>query len=133
MTKHLNSKVEEMSPDKLIAGMTPPVKVASGVIAKLATAATYARGTVLCRSSGTGGNGKLKILGTTPASDETLTPDCILCDDEEIGTVEDVNAAVYVAGCFNSKAITVVEGHTVTQADIDKLRERGLYLAELLD
>ncbi len=133
MAKHLNDKVDSMSFDKLIAGMTPPVKVASGIITKLATAATYKRGTVLCRSSGTGGDGKLKILGTTAASNETLTPDCILCDDEEIGTSADTNAAVYVAGCFNKDALIVSGNYTITQADIDKLRERGLYLAELFD
>ena len=65
MAKHLNDKVGSMEYDKLIAGITPPVKVASGIITKLSAAATYPRGTVLCRSSGTGGDGKLKILGTT--------------------------------------------------------------------
>ena len=55
MAKHLNDKVGSMEYDKLIAGMTPPPKVASGVITKLATAATYPRGTILCRSSGTAG------------------------------------------------------------------------------
>lgn len=63
MAKHLNDKVGSMEYDKLIAGITPPVKVASGIITKLSAAATYPRGTVLCRSSGTGGDGKLKILG----------------------------------------------------------------------
>ena len=54
MAKHLNDKVGSMEYDKLIAGITPPVKVASGIITKLSAAATYPRGTVLCRSSGTG-------------------------------------------------------------------------------
>lgn len=133
MTKHLNSKVDEMSYDKLISGMTPPVKVASGIIAKLTTAATYKRGTVLCRSSGTGGDGKLKILGTAAVENETLTPDCVLCDDEDIDTTVDTNAAVYVAGCFNPDALIVASGYTITRADMDKLRERGLYLAPLWD
>ena len=43
MAKHLNDKIGSMEYDKLIAGMTPPPKVASGVITKLATAATYPR------------------------------------------------------------------------------------------
>ena len=68
MAKHLNDKVGSMEYDKLIAGITPaPWKVASGVITKLTAAATYPRGAVLCRSSGAGGDGKLKILGTTAA------------------------------------------------------------------
>ena len=131
MAKHLNDKIGSMEYDKLIAGMTPPPKVASGVITKLATAATYPRGTILCRSSGTGGDGKLKILGTTAGSNETLTPDCILCDDEDIGT--DANVAVYVMGCFNEDALTVDDEYTITQADKDTLRERGIYLAQVLD
>ena len=117
MAKHLNDKIGSMEYDKLIAGMTPPPKVASGVITKLATAATYPRGTILCRSSGTGGDGKLKILGTTAGSNETLTPDCILCDDEDIGTDADANVAVYVMGCFNEDALTVDDEYTITQAD----------------
>lgn len=133
MAKHLNGKVGSMEYDKLIAGMTPPVKVASGIITKLSVAATYPRGTILCRSSGTGGDGKLKILGTTAGSSETLTPDCILCDDEEVDTDADANVAVYVMGCFNEGAVTVKEDYDITQADRDALRERGIYLAQVLD
>lgn len=133
MAKHLNDKVGSMEYDKLIAGITPPVKVASGIITKLSVAATYPRGTVLCRSSGTDGDGKLKILGTTAAESETLTPDCILCDDEDIGTDADANVAVYVMGCFNEDAMTVDDEYTITQADKDTLRERGIYLAQVLD
>ena len=133
MAKHLNGKVGSMEYDKLIAGMTPPVKVASGIITKLSVATTYPRGTILCRSSGTGGDGKLKILGTTAGSSETLTPDCILCDDEEVDTDADANVAVYVMGCFNEGAVTVKEDYDITQADRDALRERGIYLAQVLD
>jgi hypothetical protein len=121
-----------MTYDKLIAGMTPATKVASGTVRKLAAAATYARGTVLARSSGTAGDNKLVILGTAPVTNEVLTPDCVLCDDTDIGAADE-NAAVYVAGCFNYDALSVKSGYTITQADIDKLRERGIYLGELLD
>lgn len=133
MAKHLNDKIGSMEYDKLIAGMTPPVKVASGIITKLSAATTYPRGTILCRSSGTGGDGKLKILGTAAGSSETLTPDCILCDDEEVGTDADANVAVYVMGCFNEGAVTVKEDYDITQPDRDALRERGIYLAQVLD
>lgn len=129
MAKHLNDKIGSMEYDKLIAGMTPPVKVASGVIAKLTgSAAAYSRGTVLAKSAA---DGKLYLLGSeTP---EDLTPDCILCDDEEIGTDADANVAVYVMGCFNEEALTVKEEYDITQADRDALRERGIYLAQVLD
>ena len=41
MAKHLNDKVGSMEYDKLIAGITPPVKVASGIITKLSAAAGH--------------------------------------------------------------------------------------------
>lgn len=130
MTRHLNRKVDEMEYDKLIAGMTPPVKVASGIIAKLAAATEYPRGAALSKSTK---DGKLYLLGTAAAEGDTLTPDCILCDPETVETTEDAPAAVYVAGCFNIGTLTVAEGYTITQADKDKLRERGLYLAQIWD
>lgn len=133
MAKHLNRLVGELTYDKLIASMTPPVKVASGTIEKLSSDVTYKRGCVLCRSGGTGGNGKLKLLGTSAASEEVLTPDCILCDDEEMGSAADVNAAVYVSGCFNPDSLIVKDGYSMSQDDIDKLRERGLYLSQIFD
>ena len=133
MAKHLISKVDAMEYDKLIAGLDPSVKVASGVITKLSAAATYKRGTILARSSGTGGDGKLKILGTTAGGDETLTPDCIRCDDTDVGTDADVNTAVYVKGCFNEDALIVNGEYELTQADKDTLREKGIYLAQVWD
>lgn len=130
MAKHLNEKIGSMEYDNLISDLTPPVKVESGVIAKLTAAATYARGTVLAKSTK---DGKLYILGTTAETGDTLTPDCILCDPEDVGTTEDVVAAVYVAGCFNPGAIKVKDGYTITEADKDKLRERNLYFKSILD
>ena len=129
MAKHLNGKIGTMEYDKLIASMTPPVKVASGVITKLTgSAATYSRGTVLAKSAA---DGKLYLLGSeTP---EDLTPDCILCDDEEIGTDADANVAVYVMGCFNESAVIVKEDYDITQADRDALRERGIYLSQVMN
>ncbi len=67
---------------------------------------------------------------TTPAVEaqdaEILTPDCILCDNEDIGISADVPVAVYTAGCFNTDKVTVADGYTMTEADKDKLRERGI-------
>lgn len=129
MATHLNRKVGEMSYDNLIAGITPPVHVSSGVIRKLAADAEYKRGTVLAKSSV---DNKLVILGTTAETQETLVPDCILCDDTNIGTAADVNVAVYTAGCFNKEALIVKSEYTLSEADKDKLRERGIYLGTVL-
>lgn len=129
----LYDNVGTMTYDKLIADNTPPVKVASGVITKLTVEATYKRGTVLCRSSGTAGDGKLKILGTTPETNEVLTPDCILCDDVVVGTAADAVAAVYVMGCFNIDALIADDDYTWTQPDKDALKERGIYLGKIFN
>ncbi len=130
MAKTLNHVAGEMVPDQLIAGMTPPPQTASGTIAKLSTAATYKRGTVLAKSAK---DNSLCILGTTAASGDTLTPDCILCDDTEVGTEAGTAAAVYVMGRFNVDALSVADSYTMTEADKDKLRERGIYLAQVWD
>ncbi|HCS73025.1 MAG TPA: head decoration protein [Clostridiales bacterium] len=124
----LNKKIGTVTYSNLIAGMDPPVHINSGTIRKLAVETTYPRGTVLSKSSGTAGDGKLVILGTTAATDETLTPNCVLCDDVVVGAATDVNTTVYTAGCFNADALTVKDAYTMTEADKDKLRERGIYL-----
>ncbi len=102
-----------MEYDGLITGLNPPARVEGGVIGKLSAPATYKRGTLLGKSSDTG---LLSIY------DGSTTPDCILCDDTEIGTEEDVEAVVYAAGCFDPAKLTLAEGYTLTQADKDKLR-----------
>ncbi|MDF2984892.1 MAG: hypothetical protein K0R50_402 [Eubacterium sp.] len=130
--KHLNRKVGKVAYDKLLAGVSPAVHVNSGVIRQLGATATFPRGTVFAKSSGSAGDGKLVILGTTAITNETLTPDSILCDDTEIGTTAAVNAAVFTGGCFNIDALTVKDGYTLSEADKDKLRERGIYLGTVL-
>ena len=125
MANHLNKDIGSMEYDKLFADQTPQALVGPGVIRKLGVAATYARGTVLAKSSA---DNKLVILGTTAESGETLVPDCVLCDDTSVGTSADSNAAVYTAGNFNVNGLTVKSGYTMTESDKDKLRERGIYL-----
>ena len=117
----LNRKVGEMNYDGLITDLNPPVQVRGGIIAKLSAEATYPRGTVLAKCDA---DDKLYILGTT-GGDEYV-PDCILCDETEIGTTDDINVAVYTAGCFDPNKVTVDTGYTITEADKDKLRERNI-------
>lgn len=129
--QELSRKLGEMEYDGLITGLTPPVQVGGGTIAKLTAEAVYKRGTVLAKSSK---DGKLRILGTTPAAPESgqaadvYTPDCILCDDTQVGTMDDVTTCVYTAGCFDPDKLTVGEGYTLTETDKDKLRSYGIIL-----
>lgn len=129
MAEQLNRKVGSMEYDKLIAGIYPEVVKASGIIATTGSEATYLRGTVLAKSTA---NGKLFILGSTAASGDTLTPDCVLCDDTTVGTGDCVGV-VYVAGNFNVDTLIVANGYTLTEADKNKLKERGIYISQILD
>jgi len=127
---HLNRKIGDMQPyDNLISGLTPPVRTASGTIAKGSTETTYPRGTVFAKSAK---DRKLYLLGSTAATGDTLTPDCILCDPVTVGTETDETAVVYVMGNFNPDALTVAEEYEITQEDFNKLRERGLYFSVIL-
>lgn len=110
--KELNRKLGEMEYDGLITGLNPPVRFGGGLIAKLDTAATLKRGTLLGKDA----DGKLSVYGGTG------TPEGILCDDTEVGTEEDVPVVIYAAGCFDPEKVTVAEGYTLTQDDKDKLR-----------
>lgn len=132
-TRDLHEKIGSVEFEKLFAGMQPPAIVKPGVIRKLATAATLKRGTLLAKSSGSAGDGKLVIFGTTAASNETLTADCVLCDDIEVGTSNDENVAVYVSGDFNEAALIVATGATITEADRDALRTKGILLGTVME
>jgi hypothetical protein len=72
------------------------------------------------------GNPNIPTAGFGNFLDAMLTPDCILCDDTEVGTDNDVNVAVYTAGCFNPQKVTVNDGYTITEANKDELRKRDI-------
>ena len=93
MSKRLDENLGTVDYDGLIVTNEPVADVFTVTIRKEASAkATLKRGTVLALSSGTAGAGKMVALGTTAASNETLTANAILCDDTEIGTDADVEA-----------------------------------------
>jgi hypothetical protein len=108
----------------------------SGKPAKLTSvtvkAVAVTEGTDFTYNPGTG----VIAFGTAPGDDEAvvcnyaeqLIPDSVLCDDTAIGTAADVNAAVYTAGCFDSGKLTAETGYTITTADKDALRTRGIVL-----
>ena len=119
--------------DGLITDVVPPIVTGAAKIRKLGTAGTLARGTVLAKSSGSAGDSMLVILGTTAEANETLTAYGILCDDTEVGTSADVNALVYLAGSFDPDKLIVKSGYTMTAADIDALRNGGIFLKAQID
>ena len=110
--KELRQKLGSMEYDGLITGLNPPARVDGGTIARLEAPAVLKRGTLLGKSD----------TGLLSVYDGTGTPDCILCDDTEVGIDEDVPVDVYAAGCFDPEKVTAAEGCTITPADRDKLR-----------
>ena len=101
----LNKRLGSMDYDGLIADIYPKLVV----------------------SGGTSGDGKLVVLGTAATGDEVLTANCILCDDVEVGTSDDVTVPVYLTGCFNTNKCIVADSYTMTEADKDALREGGIF------
>ena len=127
MSKRLDENLGNVGYDGLIVANEPVADVLTVTIRKEATAAaTYKRGTVLALSAGTAGDGKLVILGSTAATNETLTPDCVLCDDVTVGTDADEKVAVYTAGCFDPDKVSVAASYSITETDKDNLRMRGI-------
>lgn len=123
----LSKSLGTMEFDGLIADINPKLVVSGGTIRKLSKADTIKRGTVLAKSGGTAGDNKLVVLGTAAASNEVLTAYCILCDDVEVGTSDDVTVPVYLTGCFNTNKCIVADSYTMTEADKDALREGGIF------
>lgn len=119
----LSKRLGSMDYDGLIADIYPKLMVSGGTIRKLAEAATIKRGTILAKS----GDGKLVVLGTAATGGEVLTANCILCDDVEVGTSDDVIVSVYLTGCFNTNKCIVADSYTMTEADKDALREGGIF------
>lgn len=128
MTRDLHEKIGSVTPENLFAGLDPRALTKAGVLRKLGTAATLVRGTLLAKSSGSAGDGKLVIFGTTAATNETLTADCVLAEDVEVGTAADENALVFITGNFNEDELTLASGASLTEADRDALRVRGILL-----
>ena len=133
MNRDLHEKLGSMEFEKLFAGLEPKALTHPATIRKLGTAATIKRGTLLAKSSGTGGDGKLVVFGTTAGSNETLTADCILTDDIEVGTAADENVLVYISGNFNEAALILATGATISEADRDELRKKGIILGTVQD
>lgn len=125
--RELNKKLGEVEVDGLVTDIDPHIVIGAGVIRKATgEALKLTRGTVLAKSRGSSGDGKLVVLGTTPASSETLTANCILCDDVEVGTGADATVAVYLAGCFDPNKVTTTNSHALNETDKDALRDGGI-------
>lgn len=135
MSKRLDENLGSVGYDGLIVANEPVADVFTVTIRKEATAAaTYKRGTVLALPAGTAGDGKLLvILGPTATTNETLTANCILAEDVEVGTTADVTALAYRTGHFARNKLAVASGYTLKATDEEELRKAGILLSDAIE
>ena len=133
MSKRLDENLGSVGYDGLIVANEPVADVFTVTIRKEATAATYKRGTVLALSAGTADDGKLVILGPTATTNETLTANCILAEDVEVGTTADVTALAYRTGHFARNKLAVASGYTLKATDEEELRKAGILLSDAIE
>ena len=119
MSKNLVNKVGEIGQDNLIAKLFPPAETFGVTIP--AGAGVLTRGTVLALV-----DGAYAVL----AAGNTGKASCILADDVDASAGEAVGVA-YRTGHFNSKALIVADGYTMTAADKEELRKGGILLSEM--
>ena len=133
MSKRLDENLGSVGYDGLIVANEPVADVLTVTIRKEATAATYKRGTVLALSAGTEDDGKLVILGSTATTNETLTANCILAEDVEVGATADVTALAYRTGHFARNKLAVASGYTLKATDEEELRKAGILLSDAIE
>lgn len=131
MSKRLDENLGSVGYDGLIVANEPVADVFTVTIRKEATAAaTYKRGTVLALSAG---DGKLVILGSTATTNETLTANCILAEDVEVGTTADVTVLAYRTGHFARNKLAVASGYALKATDEEELRKAGILLSDAIE
>lgn len=131
MSKRLDENLGSVGYDGLIVANEPVADVFTVTIRKEATAAAaYKRGTVLALSAG---DGKLVILGSTATTNETLTANCILAEDVEVGTTADVTVLAYRTGHFARNKLAVASGCTLKATDEEELRKSGILLSDAIE
>lgn len=133
MSKRLDENLGSVGYDGLIVANEPVADVFTVTIRKEAAAATYKRGTVLALPAGTADDGKLVILGSTATTNETLTANCILAEDVEVGTTADVTVLAYRTGHFARNKLAVASGYTLKATDEEELRKAGILLSDAIE
>ena len=119
MSKRLDENLGSVGYDGLIVANEPVADVFTG--------------TVLALSAGTAGDGKLVILGSTATTNETLTANCILAEDVEVGTTADVTVLAYRTGHFARNKLAVASGYTLKATDEEELRKAGILLSDAIE
>lgn len=114
------SLVENYTPDNLIAENIHPL--ATGTVTVLSGEGKLSRGSVLMRNS----NNKF-VLADEDSGTPLGTAEVILADEVD-ATSADAVANVYISGDFNTDALIVASGYTLSEADRVSLKNAGVYL-----
>lgn len=131
MSKRLDENIGTVDYDGLIVTNEPVADVFTVTIRKeTSEKATFKRGTVLALSSG---DGNMVALGTTATTNETLTANCILAEDVEVGTTADVTVLAYRTGHFARNKLAVASGYTLKATDEEELRKAGILLSDAIE
>ena len=126
-------RIETPKADGLIVDINPPADVMAVKIRKeTSAAATLKRGTVLALSTGTAGDGEYVILGTTAVQNETLTANCILAEDVEVGTEGSAIALAYRTGHFAQDKLITASGKQFAATDKEALRDVGIIVSDAM-
>ena len=126
-------RIETPKADGLIVDINPPADVMAVKIRKeTSAAATLKRGTVLALSTGMAGDGEYVILGTTAAQNETLTANCILEEDVEVGTENYAIALAYRTGHFAQDKLIIASGKQFAATDKEALRDVGIIVSDAM-
>lgn len=132
MSKRLDENLGSVGYDGLIVANEPVADVFTVTIRKAGIdTIAYKRGTVLALSAGTAGDGKRVILGSFADPNETLTANCILAEDVEVGA--DVTVLAYRTGHFARNKLAVASGYTLKATDEEELRKAGILLSDAIE
>lgn len=124
MNENLRELLETRNYETLVA-TTHDVDVFTVTLRQTNEVQSLKAGTVLALSAS---DDKYVILGTEAGDNEVLAANAILAEDIKTSTTSDINATAFRQGHFNSKALTVKSGYTLSKSDIEKLRFAGIYL-----
>lgn len=113
-----NEKLGELTHDNLIADIHVKQITGSGTVG--ANAGALKRGTVMALT-----DGKLAVMASGK------TPYGILTDDVTVGAADEV-VELYLTGKFNKAALIVAEGYELTAADIQTLRNGGIFVENVV-
>lgn len=124
MSQLLNSTAYEVKPDSLIQDSKHPIDVTTVSVAT--GGGILKRGTVLSLTS----ENKYVVTGSTLVGGVTAKANCVVSDDVDTTTGGSTIAVpVYISGSLNKNALTVEASYTLIQADIEDLRNAGIFIS----